>query len=90
MKDGMIDYANSLSHRSDNESTAETRGTFECPVCGKNTPHPHSQEDLVSRISELKVRIINAVHLLDAGATKDQVRCHLSGAAAIRHLKEKS
>lgn len=55
MNDGMIDYANSLLHHSDNGSPAEPRGTSECPVCGKNTPHPHSQEDLVERIVQLKI-----------------------------------
>lgn len=55
MNDGMIDYANSLLHHSDNGSPAEPRGTSECPVCGKNTPHPHSQEDLVARIVQLKI-----------------------------------
>ena len=35
-------------------------------------------KDLENIALELKARIKNAVHLLDAGATKEQVRCHLS------------
>lgn len=52
--DGMEAYAESLNHRSDNEAVQAPKASSECPVCGVNTPHPHSQEDLVSRIVALK------------------------------------
>lgn len=77
-EDGMEAWANSQADRDDMMKNETLKASSECPVCGVNTPHPHSQDDLVARIREFKVRIINAVHLLDAGATKEQVRCHLS------------
>lgn len=77
-EDGMEAWANSQADRDDMMKNETLKASSECPVCGVNTPHPHSQDDLVARIREFKVRIINAVHMLDAGHTKKQVRLHLS------------
>ena len=60
MTDGMDAYAESLARRADNEPAAELRGTFACPVCGKETPHPHSQEQLVARIRQLEAELAAA------------------------------
>lgn len=62
MTDGMDAYAESLRYRSDNEET-EAKGSAKCPFCGVDTPHSHSQEELISAVLKERARAHEAVKI---------------------------
>ena len=72
MSDGMEVYAQPEKDRDNMMASSEPTASANCPVCGKDFPHGHTQSDMVTKIADLTRQLAEVTAERDAARLRSE------------------